>query len=120
MRWRRSTWLIEASVSGEESKYGFAPEDLRAQVGELAGVGGIEIRGLMTMAPIASDPEATRPLFRRLAELARELEAVGLEGASFADLSMGMTQDYEVAVEEGATFVRIGSALVAGLEEQGH
>jgi pyridoxal phosphate enzyme (YggS family) len=94
--------LVEVNLSGEESKSGVLPEalaDFLAEVREL----GVDVRGLMTMPPLADDPESSRPYFRRLRELAAEH---GLE-----QLSMGTSQDYCVAAEEGATLVRVGSVL---------
>jgi hypothetical protein len=91
--------LVQVNLAGEESKSGVAPDELEAFV-ERAPV---EIRGLATMPPLAADPEASRPYFRRLVELAREL--------GLGELSMGTSQDYRVAAEEGATFVRVGSVL---------
>ena len=90
--------LLEVNLSGEASKSGVAPESVGSWLERFPG-----IRGLMTMPPLADDPEASRPGFRRLAELAR---AHGL-----AELSMGTSQDWRVAVEEGATLIRVGSAL---------
>ena len=90
---------MQVNLAGEESKSGVAPEDLQAFVERAP----IEIRGLSTMPPLADDPEESRPYFRRLRELAREL---GLR-----ELSMGTSQDCRVAAEEGATFVRVGSEL---------
>jgi uncharacterized pyridoxal phosphate-containing UPF0001 family protein len=90
--------LVEVNLSGEASKSGIAPEELPQLLRASA-----DVRGLMTMPPFADDPEASRPYFRRLRELA---DAHGL-----AELSMGTTQDYRVAAEEGATLVRVGSAL---------
>jgi PLP dependent protein len=90
--------LVEVNLSGEASKSGIGPEELEPFL-DLYG----DVRGLMTMPPLADDPEASRPYFRRLRELAA---AHGL-----SELSMGTTQDYRVAVEEGATLIRIGSAL---------
>ena len=90
--------LVEVNLSGEPTKSGVAPEDL-AQLLDLYP----DVRGLMTMPPQSTDPEASRPYFRRLRELA---EAHGL-----AELSMGTSQDYRVAAEEGATYVRLGSVL---------
>jgi PLP dependent protein len=90
--------LVEANLSGEESKSGVAPERL----GEFLSTYG-NVRGLMTMPPWTADPEASRPYFRRLRELAGE--------HGLAELSMGTSQDYHVAVEEGATHIRIGSTL---------
>jgi PLP dependent protein len=93
--------LVEVNLSGEPTKSGVAPEELAAFL-ELYP----DVRGLMTMPPAADDPEASRPYFRRLRELA---EAHGL-----AELSMGTSQDYAVAAEEGATLVRVGSVLWPG------
>ena len=90
--------LIEVNLSGEPSKSGVAPDELPALLAAYP-----DVRGLMTMPPAAADPEESRPYFRRLRELA---EAHGL-----AELSMGTSQDYRVAVEEGATLVRLGSVL---------
>ena len=93
--------LVEVNLSGEPSKSGIAPEELPAFL-ELYG----DVRGLMTMPPETKDPEASRPYFRRLRELAAE--------HGLAELSMGTSQDFRVAVEEGATFVRLGTALWQG------
>ncbi len=91
--------LVQVNLAGEESKSGVAPEELDAFLERSP----VEIRGLATMPPFAEDPEASRPYFRRLRELA--------ERHGLAELSMGTTQDYRVAAEEGATYVRVGSAL---------
>ncbi|HLG12264.1 MAG TPA: YggS family pyridoxal phosphate-dependent enzyme [Dehalococcoidia bacterium] len=98
--------LLEVNVSGEASKHGLAPADIAAAVAEIAALTNVDLAGLMTMAPEVEDVEQTRPVFRTLRQLA---EASGL-----SELSMGMTNDFEVAVEEGATMVRIGRALFAG------
>ena len=92
--------LLEVNLSGEESKSGVEPDEIAAFVGRYPA-----ITGLMTMPPLAEEPEASRPYFRRLRELAGEH---GLE-----ELSMGTSQDYRVAVEEGATLVRVGSTIFA-------
>ena len=94
--------LVEVNLSGEESKSGVAPEALAAFLDEARGA-GVEVSGLMTMPPLAADPEASRPYFRRLRELAGEHD--------LRELSMGTSQDYRVAAEEGATLVRVGSVL---------
>jgi len=94
--------LVEVNLSGEESKSGVSPEALAGFLTEAREL-GVDVRGLMTMPPLAGDPESSRPYFRRLRELAAEQ---GLE-----QLSMGTSQDYSVAVEEGATLVRVGSVL---------
>ena len=97
--------LIEANVSGEETKHGFEPERLPDVIGAIRQMRGLRLDGLMTMAPFVENPEDVRPVFARLRALA---ELHGLK-----ELSMGMSNDFEVAVEEGATQVRIGSALFA-------
>ncbi|MGZ4416160.1 MAG: YggS family pyridoxal phosphate enzyme [Gaiellaceae bacterium] len=96
--------LVEVNLSGEETKSGVTPEDLPAFLGLYP-----DVRGLMTMPPFATDPEESRPYFKRLRLLAAE--------HGLAELSMGTSQDYRVAVEEGATYVRIGSALFAGIAD---
>jgi PLP dependent protein len=90
--------LVEVNLSGEPTKSGIAPDDLERFLGVYP-----DIRGLMTMPPASDDPEASRPYFRRLRELA---ESHGLR-----ELSMGTSQDYRVAADEGATYVRVGSVL---------
>lgn len=95
--------LLEVNVAGEPTKFGFAPEDVAGAVALAQTLPHIEVAGLMTVAPRAEDPEAVRPVFRGLAELARQL--------GLPELSMGMTEDFEVAIEEGATMVRIGRAI---------
>lgn len=101
--------LLEVNVAGESSKFGFAPETLLAELPRLNALRRLQIQGLMTVAPFTTDPEKVRPVFRRLRELKTECEA--RLGAPLPHLSMGMTNDFEVAVEEGATIVRIGTAL---------
>ncbi len=108
--------LLECNVSGEESKYGFAASDddnwdeLRESVMGIAKCRNLQLRGLMTMAPIAEDPEMARPVFAKLRRL-RDFLASSLTGLDLPDLSMGMTDDFEVAIEEGATILRIGRAI---------
>lgn len=114
---RRLPVLLELNVSGEESKYGWPAWD-EEKVRELLGVVGkilefpcLQVRGLMTMAPFLPDPEAARPYFRRL----RRIQQVLIEAYPHADwreLSMGMSADFEVAIQEGATIVRIGTAIL--------
>ena len=95
--------LIEVNVSGEASKYGFAAADVEAAARRIGELPNVDVVGLMTVAPQVDDPEGTRPVFRRLRELR---DAIGLR-----ELSMGMTDDFEVAVEEGSTLVRVGRAI---------
>jgi pyridoxal phosphate enzyme (YggS family) len=105
--------LVEVNVSGEESKYGFALSDrvaLDAAVTEMLALPNLNIDGLMTVAFIAADPEEVRPVFARLRELRDELRAQ-FPQSSWQHLSMGMSGDFEVAVQEGATMVRVGRAL---------
>ena len=113
---RRLPVLLEFNVSGEASKFGFPAWDDGALAATLADCAALEalshldVRGLMTMAPIGPAPEAARPHFRRLAALA-ELLRERLPFSDWRELSMGMTDDFEVAVQEGATLVRIGRAI---------
>jgi hypothetical protein len=95
--------LLEVNVGGDPAKYGFSPEELPAQAEDIRRLPGLEARGLMTVAPMAADPDELRPVFRRLRQLSRSLD--------LPELSMGMTDDFEVALEEGATIVRIGRAI---------
>lgn len=102
--------LLEVNVSGEASKHGFTPADLLEAAADLLALPGIRIHGLMTMAPFEAVPEATRPVFRALRQLRDEL-ATRFPHGDWRELSMGMTNDFEIAIEEGATIVRIGSAI---------
>lgn len=106
---KRVSILLEVNVAGEAQKYGFAPARLLEELAALNRLPRLEIRGLMTIAPYTPTPERVRPCFRSL----RELRDRGsdLLGAPLTDLSMGMSGDFEVAIEEGATLVRIGTAL---------
>jgi pyridoxal phosphate enzyme (YggS family) len=100
--------LIEVNLASEPSKHGAAPEEAVALAEEVDAIDGIRVRGLMAMPPAAPDPDAVRPYFRRLADLrARLLQRVGDAG----ELSMGMSGDFEAAIEEGATIVRVGEAI---------
>jgi pyridoxal phosphate enzyme (YggS family) len=102
--------LLEVNASGEASKHGFTPQALLESAAELAVLPGVRIEGLMTMAPFVEDAEETRPVFRALREL-RDTLARRYPGAEWRHLSMGMTNDFEVAIEEGATIIRVGSAI---------
>jgi hypothetical protein len=95
--------LIEVKLGGEEAKSGVAPEGLAAVLDAVRGCANLRLRGLMTMPPWSEDPEAPRPIFRRLRELAKE--------HGLSALSMGMSHDLETAIEEGSTCVRVGTAL---------
>ncbi len=101
--------LLECNVSGESTKFGFKPDEVAAALPELNALSRLEIRGLMTMAPFFEDPQNARPTFRALRELRDRLQQQ--HGIPLPDLSMGMTNDFEVAIEEGATMVRVGTAI---------
>ncbi len=102
--------LLEVNVSGEASKHGFAPGELDEVAPLLAALTGVRVRGLMTMAPFVENAEQTRPVFGELRMLRDQLMQRHPQ-VDWRELSMGMTNDFEVAVEEGATIVRIGSAI---------
>ncbi|WP_046214760.1 YggS family pyridoxal phosphate-dependent enzyme [Paenibacillus wulumuqiensis] len=108
--------FVQINISGEESKYGLAPEDAPALLQAVQQMPHLNVVGLMTMAPEVDDPEQTRPVFRGLRELRDRLNELKLTEQPMQHLSMGMSGDFEIAVEEGATFVRLGSILV-GKEE---
>ncbi len=101
--------LLEVNVAGEASKFGFAPDALERELDALLALPRLQIEGLMTIAPFADDPELARPHFRALRALRDRLAA--RTGLPFGTLSMGMSGDFEIAVEEGATLVRVGSAI---------
>ena len=104
--------FLQVNVSGEATKHGAAPEELFGLAERLRGLPHIRPVGLMTMAPHESDPERTRPVFRELRRLLAELNARAIFDHELRELSMGMSNDFEIAVEEGATWVRLGSVLV--------
>ena len=109
---RKADVLVEVNTSGERSKFGVKPEGTESLVGELSGLDSLRVVGLMTIGPLPArevpDPESSRPAFRTLRELR---DAIRQRGAALPHLSMGMTNDFEVAIEEGATIVRIGTAI---------
>lgn len=102
--------LLQVNVSGEESKHGFAPDDLEEVLRAAGDMHGVDVRGLMTMAPYAR-AESVRWVFRRLSELFATLNAMRFNGIDLRELSMGMTNDFGVAIEEGATIIRVGTAI---------
>lgn len=101
--------LLEVNISGEGSKHGFAPENLERELESLLELPRVQVEGLMTMAPLAPEAEASRPYFAALRELRDRMSQKA--GIPLGELSMGMSGDYQVAVEEGATLVRVGSAI---------
>ncbi|MDQ0088393.1 pyridoxal phosphate enzyme (YggS family) [Paenibacillus anaericanus] len=109
--------FLQVNVSGESSKQGIQPHEAAAFLKETAELSHVKIIGLMTMAPIVDDPELTRPVFRALRELRDDLNTQALTKEPLKELSMGMSDDFEVAIEEGATWVRLGTLLVGKGEE---
>lgn len=103
--------LVQVNISREETKGGTSSEELLDLVREVARLPHLRVKGLMTMPPFFDDPEGARPYFRRLRELAGEVAAAAIAGVEMRELSMGMSGDFEAAIEEGATLVRVGSAL---------
>ncbi len=101
--------LLEVNIAGESSKFGYPPARLLSELEQINALKKIEIHGLMTVAPWAANPEKVRPVFRRLRQLKEQCEQ--LLGAPLPILSMGMSADFEVAIEEGATLIRVGTAL---------
>ena len=107
--------LLEVNTSGDEAKHGFSPEEIERSLPELATFSNIEIRGLMCMAGLETDAEGARRDFSALRLLRDRLRGACPDRVSLDELSMGMSGDYEVAIEEGATIVRVGSALFEGI-----
>jgi len=103
--------LVEVNISGEETKYGIKPEEVEPFLKEISEFSRIRVRGLMTIAPIVEDKEEVRPYFRKLRELSKEIKKKNIKNVRMDYLSMGMTEDFEVAVEEGANIVRIGRGI---------
>ena len=103
--------LIEVNLGGEASKSGVTAAALEPLLRRLAQFPHLSVRGLMTLPPYLADPDEVRPYFRTLRELARQLDALALPGVSMHELSMGMSHDFAVAIEEGATLVRVGTAI---------
>ena len=103
--------LVQVNVSGEESKFGISAEQCHPLLTAIAPLPHIKVRGLMTMAPYADNPEQARPYFKRLKDLAIDIKTKKVDNINMDYLSMGMTGDFEVAIEEGANIVRIGTAL---------
>ncbi|MDA8233389.1 MAG: YggS family pyridoxal phosphate-dependent enzyme [Clostridia bacterium] len=103
--------LIQVNISGEETKYGLEPSQVIDFIKEVAALPGLRIQGLMTMAPYETDPERVRPVFRELRLLAGQIAKEAIPGVTMQHLSMGMSNDFPVAIQEGATFVRVGSRV---------
>jgi len=110
--------LLEINVSGERQKSGCAPENAKEILLAASKLSWIKIKGIMTVPPYSDNPEDSRPYFKKLAALKRELEELGLKNASMDIISAGMSGDYEVAIEEGSTLVRVGTAIFGEREEK--
>ena len=103
---------MQVNVSGEESKHGMAPEEVIPFVEELASMDRIIVVGLMTMAPFTEDEQVLRSCFKKLKDLQLQVKSLELPHAPCEELSMGMSNDFEIAIEEGSTCIRVGTALV--------
>ena len=103
--------FLQVNISGEESKHGFAPDELDDVLAEIAQLDKIEIVGLMTMAPFEASQEELQDIFSKTHQLQKQLEKKQLKNMPFSELSMGMSRDFEVAVANGATYVRIGTSF---------
>lgn len=103
--------LIEVNVAKEESKFGLMPEELDELIDKIKDFNHIQVKGLMTIAPFVENPETNREIFRSLRKLSVDISNKNVDNVNVSILSMGMTNDYEVAVEEGATMVRVGTGI---------
>ncbi len=103
--------LIEVNMAHEETKFGLSPDDALDFVKEISGLPHLNIRGLMTIAPYTEDPESNRVYFKGLRQLMEKINSMNIPGVKMDTLSMGMTGDYQIAIEEGATFVRVGTGI---------
>jgi len=103
--------LIEVNMAEEETKFGLSAKDTESLVREISSLPHIRIKGLMTIAPFVDDPEENRPVFRAMKELLLDIKSKNIDNVDMNILSMGMTNDYMVAVEEGSTMVRVGTAI---------
>ncbi len=103
--------LIQVNLGGEVSKSGTDENHLEQLVRQVAALPMLNVRGLMTLPPFYDDPEDVRPFFRRLRELGEAIARIGIPGVEMEELSMGMSHDFEVAIEEGATMIRVGTAI---------
>lgn len=108
---RRQNVLLEVNIGKEPTKAGFHPDDVVRSVPMMAQLSHVCVKGLMTIPPPTADPDSARPYFRTLRDLARQIAAFDLPTVRMDELSMGMSNDYEVAIEEGATLVRVGTAI---------
>ncbi|MGE0128586.1 MAG: YggS family pyridoxal phosphate-dependent enzyme [Blastocatellales bacterium] len=108
---KRLPVFIEVNLGGEESKAGVAPDEVLPFCEQISKFANLELKGLMAVPPFFDDPEDARPFFQRLRRMRDHAKQAGVVSEQFNDLSMGMSNDFEVAIEEGATFIRVGTAL---------
>ena len=103
--------LVEVNAANEESKFGVHPEDVKELVRQISELDSVRVMGLMTIAPYVTDPEENRPYFKQIRELSVDIASENIDNVSMDILSMGMTGDFEIAIEEGATMVRVGTGI---------
>jgi len=113
---KRQKILLQTNIAGEASKSGISPKNLLSAVREIARFENLAVEGLMTMPPFFDDPEDARPFFSSLSSLGKRIAEKNLPGISMKELSMGMTGDFKVAIQEGSTLVRIGTAIFGARE----
>ncbi len=103
--------LLEMNISGEGSKFGFTENEVFSVIGLIAGLDHIKIQGLMTVAPYTDEPESNRIYFKKMKDLSVDISSKNIDNISMNILSMGMTGDFEIAIEEGATHIRVGTGI---------
>ncbi|MGE5390998.1 MAG: YggS family pyridoxal phosphate-dependent enzyme [Deltaproteobacteria bacterium] len=106
--------LVQVNIAGEEQKAGFMPADVESFMEDIGQLGNLQVQGFMTMAPLLGDPEEARPVFREMHDLYKRLGKNNYPNVDLRYLSMGMSQDYEVAIEEGANIIRVGTSIFQG------
>lgn len=103
--------LLEVNVAEEESKFGLKVEEVESVIRQIATLNQVRVKGLMTIAPFVANPEENRMVFRKLRQLSVDIKSKNIDNVCMDELSMGMTNDYQVAIEEGATLIRVGTAI---------
>lgn len=103
--------LLEVNIAGEESKFGYSPSEVLSDISEIAALPNLRIKGLMTIAPFTDDAETNRDYFKQLKELAVDIRNKNIDNVDMDVLSMGMSGDFQVAIEEGATMIRVGTSI---------
>ena len=119
-RGRKMEVLVQVNLGEEDTKSGLDPSKVLPALQETASLSSLSIRGLMSIPPFFSDPEEVRPFFKQLRQLAQEIAGRKIPGVSLQELSMGMSHDFEVAVEEGATMIRVGTAIFGSRASKGY